>query len=330
MLASALEALLSQDAEGVRHEILVVDNNSTDDTRATIERFIARGNANLRYVFESRLGISYGRNAGIAAARGDIIAFTDDDVVVTKNWLTTIRRAFAENPDIAFVGGKILPQWIEPPPPWLTVHHWWPLALLDQGDDRFYVNASNPLCLPTANAAFRREIFSHVGHYSPQFSGREDHELYLRMWQAGVQGLYEPELVAIASVQPERYLKSYHHRWNYRTGELNALMQLDDMMSSDGGLILERRASGVTLFGVPGFMYRQLATEGFGWLRETLRRDESGKMQHENRLYYLAGYVSQRYKASTDQADYSTRNELASFIKSLFSKVVRRPQHSTD
>src|SRR5688572_314955 len=82
-LAAALNALLSQNAGGVRYEIVVVDNNSTDDTRATVEGLIAKGHTNVRYVFESKQGITHGRNAGIAAARGRIIAFTDDDVVVT-------------------------------------------------------------------------------------------------------------------------------------------------------------------------------------------------------------------------------------------------------
>src|SRR6185503_338373 len=145
MLAKALEALLSQHAGGVRYEVIVVDNNSTDDTRATIEALISKGHTNLRYVFEPQQGISYGRNAGIAAARGNIIAFTDDDVVVTDNWIATIKRAFDENPEVEYIGGKILPDWSEPPPKWLTIDHWWPLALLDRGDKRFYVNASNPL-----------------------------------------------------------------------------------------------------------------------------------------------------------------------------------------
>ncbi len=135
MLAAALESLLGQETGGVSYEVIVVDNNSTDNTRATIESFIARGHDNLRYVFEPKQGIAHGRNAGIAAAQGDIIAFTDDDVVVTDNWIATIKQTFAENPKVDYIGGKILPRWVEPPPQWLTVDHWWPLALLDRGDE---------------------------------------------------------------------------------------------------------------------------------------------------------------------------------------------------
>jgi glycosyltransferase involved in cell wall biosynthesis len=329
MLAAALGALLGQNAGALRYEVVVVDNNSTDDTRAMVEGLIAKGHTNLRYVFEPQQGITYGRNAGIAAARGDIIAFTDDDVVVLDNWLTTIKRALTENPDIAYVGGKILPHWSAPPPPWLTVDHWWPLALLDPGNERFRVNASNPLCLPTANASFRREVFSRVGLFSAQFSGREDHELYLRLWHAGIEGLYEPSLVVMAEVQPERYLKSYHRRWNNKTGKFNSLSRLDEITAPDGGLsVSERRPRGVTLFGVPGAIYREFVSESLRWVRETVRRDESRTLQHENRLYYLAGYVSKRYEVTTAQENYSARADLASFVKGLFAKVVRRPETS--
>jgi glycosyltransferase involved in cell wall biosynthesis len=320
MLARALEALLSQETGGVRYEVVVVDNNSTDDTRATVEGFIAKGHTCLRYVFEPKQGIAHGRNAGIAAARGDIIAFTDDDNVVTPNWIATIKRSFAENPDVDFIGGKILPQWIEPPPKWLTVDHWWPLALLDRGDKRFYVNASNPLCLPTANASFRRELFSRIGLFAPEFSGREDHELFVRLWKEAGQGLYEPDLVVMARVQPERLSKSYHHRWNVMTGKFNSLMRLDEITAPDGSLMRERPRT-VKLFGVPGSMYREFVTESFGWLRQSIFGDDSRKVRHENRLCYLAGYVSKRYEIEVAQEGHSNLGEVASFIKAVVAKV---------
>ena len=322
MLGTALEAVLSQKTGGVRYEVIVVDNNSTDNTRATVERFIARGHTNLRYVFEPRQGIAHGRNAGIAAARAGIIAFTDDDVVVTENWIATINRGLAENTDVDYIGGKILPDWSEPPPQWLTVDHWWPLALLDRGDNHFYVNASNPLCLPTANASFRREIFSRLGLFSPDFSGREDHEFFVRLWQQGGQGLYEPDLVVMAKVQPERLLKSYHHRWNVKTGKFNSLMRLDEMASD--GSVMKQRQYAVRLFGVPGCMYRQFVTQSLGWLRQSISGNASRKMQHENRLFYLMGYVSKSYELAAAQEGHSNLRELASFTKAVFARLVRK------
>src|ERR1044071_7412174 len=100
MLAGAIESVLEQDSEGVRYEVIVVDNNSTDKTREVVEGYIERGQENLRYVFEAKQGVSYARNTGIGEARAEIIAFADDDVRVTKDWVARIKRAFDLHPEI--------------------------------------------------------------------------------------------------------------------------------------------------------------------------------------------------------------------------------------
>src|SRR5262249_38701303 len=105
LLPGALKDVLSQEPSGPRYEVIMVDNNSTYQTRETIQSFIESGNSNLRYVFEARQGISYGRNAGIAHANARIIAFTDDDVRVAPNWVSNIKRAFDEHSEVDFVGG---------------------------------------------------------------------------------------------------------------------------------------------------------------------------------------------------------------------------------
>src|SRR5215471_16449490 len=152
MLNNALDGVLCQNEEGsIPYQVIVVDNNSTDNTRGVVESHIARGHENLQYVFEPRQGVSYARNTGVARAKAPIIAFTDDDVRVARDWIANIKAEFDEHPDIAFLGGKILPHWKTAPPDWLNRDHWWALALLDYGEEPFYVNADNPLCLPTAN-----------------------------------------------------------------------------------------------------------------------------------------------------------------------------------
>jgi len=296
LLAEALKSLLNQEAGGPGYEVITVDNNSTDETRQTIQSFIDRGHSNLRYVFEPRQGISYGRNAGIAQANAPIIAFTDDDVRVAPNWVSNIKRAFDEHAEVDFVGGKILPQWPQEPPSWLTRDHWWPLALLDGGESAFYVNAANPMVLPTANASFRKSVFSRVGVFLPEFSGREDHELILRLWLTGRQGLYQPTIVVTADVQPVRMTKSYHHRWNYLTGKYNSMMRLDDMMGPDGGL-KEKPMTGPTIFGVPAYFYRQLISEGLYWCKAISQ--ESKRLQHENQICYLIGYITKRIEQNS-------------------------------
>jgi len=141
-------------------------------------------------------------------------------------------------------------------------------------------------------------------------------------FESGGQGLYEPDLVVMARVQPERLLKSYHHRWNTTTGKFNSLMRLDEIIAPDGSLIRER-PHGVKLFGVPGSMYREFVTESLGWLKQSINGDDSRKVRHENRLCYLAGYVSKRYETEVAQSGHSNLGEVASFIKAVVAKLVR-------
>jgi GT2 family glycosyltransferase len=319
LLSRALDSVLCQETGPVRFEVIVVDNNSKDDTRRTVESLITSSNVPLKYIFEGRQGISQGRNAGIRNASAPIIAFTDDDVRVGPDWVASIRRAFDEHPEADFIGGKILPRWKVAPPPWLTRNHWWPLALLDYGDRPFYVSADNPICLPTANVSFRREVFDRVGLFSSAFSGREDHELLVRLWRAGRKGLYMPNIVVTAEVQDDRLRKQYHHRWNLTTGKFNSMMRLDDTMGPHGRL-LEERADTVLLFGTPASLYRELLRACLRWVSAAAQLRESLALQHENRIWYLIGYIGERYRDFEARKNRSSLVEITTFVKTLLRK----------
>src|SRR6266850_1508708 len=169
LLAKALQALLCQTVGAIRYEIVVVDNNSSDQTRDLLQTLMAKNPEKLRYIFEPQQGLSYGRNTGIAGARAPIIAFTDDDVCVASDWIAQIKAGFDADPTVDFLGGKVLPQWEADPPAWLTRAHWAPLALVDYGDQPFYVDADRPLSLLSANLAVRRKLFELRGLFKTDF-----------------------------------------------------------------------------------------------------------------------------------------------------------------
>ena len=120
-LAETLDAIGAQQVPpGFRWELIVVDNNSKDDTRGTVERFAAcRPNLAVRYGFEPKQGLSNARNHGIGAATGEFLVFTDDDVLPAADWLATLVQGMREHGCDA-AGGYIEPLWQAPPPPWLT------------------------------------------------------------------------------------------------------------------------------------------------------------------------------------------------------------------
>ena len=293
LLEGALRALLSQTPADVAFEVLVVDNNSTDRTRPLVDALAAQNAEKLKYVFEPKQGLSYGRNTGIAAAKAAIIAFTDDDVRVADDWVWQIKSGFEANPDIDFIGGRVLPQWPGDPPPWLTKANWSPLALLDYGDDPFYVDSGKQLCLIGANFAFRRQAFDKVGLFKTDFQrvkdgigSLEDHEFLLRLWRAGGKGLYLPELVATAQIEPDRMEKQYHRRWHASHGRFYAALHSDEVERSNLG----------KLFGVPAHMYRQAMADLGGSIRARIRRQPAEAFTSELGLRYFGGFVARRWR----------------------------------
>ena len=255
------------------------------------------------YLFEPRQGVSYGRNTGIAAATAPIIGFTDDDVRVSRSWASTILTVLAEHPEAACVGGRVLPHWPGPRPAWLVRENWAPLALVDYGDEPLFVNLKRRLCLITANAAYRREVFDRIGGFAlhVQAIGREvateDHELLLRLWHAGGQGLYWPALTATADVEPERMQRRYHRRWHRRHGHYSAIMHEPEMEQTRRGRLL----------GVPAHRYRETASAFGRWLRQLARLDGTAAFAHELELWSCYGFLTTRWAEYLSGGDKSAK-----------------------
>jgi glycosyltransferase involved in cell wall biosynthesis len=272
--------------------VIVVDNNSTDGTREEVERVKAHAAVPVRYLLEERQGVSHVRNAGIdAAAHAAIVAFVDDDVRVQPNWLETIVEAFEAHPEVDCIGGKVLPDWEETPPAWLTRDHWAPVALLDMGDAIRAIDADQRYCLLTANMACRRAIFDRVGMFRPELQrvkgsigSLEDHEWIVRFWAAGGRALYLPELCAFTEVPRARLTKAYHRQWHTGHGHYFALMREPEFERSTRG----------RLFDVPGHAYRSAIGDALGWAGRLLRLDSAGAFLFETRLRFFASYFRTR------------------------------------
>ena len=298
VLPHALDSLLQQGPPGLRYEIIVVDNNSTDFTRAVLESFIARGCPNVRYLFEPKQGLAYGRNTGILASQAPIIAFTDDDVTVAPDWIATLKRTLDEHPEADCVGGRVLPRWNRTVPAWLTREHWGPLALLDYGDTPFFVTPSKRLCLIGANTAFRSAVFTRIGLLSAHVQSvkrevaTEDHELLLRLWRSGGQGLYVPTLIVTSDIASDRFRKAYHRRWHQRHGRFMAIMHDEGSEQTGVGRV----------FGVPAWLYRQAVEGSVRCIGCLLRGNLDRAFLHETRLRFALGFVGARWREFLSRA----------------------------
>ena len=294
-LAAALDAVLTQ-RDAPPHEVIVVDNNSTDGTRAVVEARLP-ANPHLRYVFEPSQGLPQARNAGIRAARAPILAFTDDDIIVAPDWVASVERAFERYPDADCIGGRVLPRWpASGQPAWFTRTQLAPLALQDKGDAPVFVTRDNAApCLIGANFCFRRSAFEKAGLFSPEYSRTQDREIQLRLWKAGGKGVYVPDVVTYVDVPEDRLTKAYYRLWYQRAGRFHSRMGLLDVLDSEGRMV-DPPASGACLLGVPAYLYRDLLQETGQALGGYLRGDRVASFYHENRVRYLGSYIRERWR----------------------------------
>jgi GT2 family glycosyltransferase len=234
LLRDCLDRLVAQ-AYLPGDEIIVVDNASTDGTPEVIRQAALKSPVPLRYVRETQPGKTPALNAGIAISAGDVLALTDDDIVVADDWVATVRRIFAEDDQVVLVGGRVDPRWERPAPRWLPIPEEQaygrmtsPLALLHYGDRQ-------PLGARTAigaNLAVRRSVLRAVGGFMPSL-GRlrgtllcgEDHDFCQRVSAAGYRCEYRPELRVRHWVPAERLNLRYYARWFYWSGITNARLE---------------------------------------------------------------------------------------------------------
>src|SRR5919106_3151187 len=297
LLDRALDALVRQTLDPQRLEIIVVDNNSSDRTREVVSALAAQ-HPHIRYVFESRQGLPIARNSGVLAARASLIAFTDDDVEVQADWAAALLDAFHGYPDVGYIGGKVFPAWDRAArPAWLRTGHYGPLALQDRGDRPFRVGSQDARpCLIGANFAVRRSVFERVGLFPPAFPWGEDREFQLRAWEAGVRGIYLPEVVAVCRVPPERVTKRYQRQWFSKAGRVHARMQLMERTDGQGRLVAP--VPGRRVLRVPGYLLRQLGREVGRWTRAFVCLRGQEAFRAENRIRYLASYLAEHRRPS--------------------------------
>jgi glycosyltransferase involved in cell wall biosynthesis len=291
LLAGAIHNLLAQNATSVTYEVIVVNNNSSDGTKELVDKIVAQSNVPIRYLFEPRQGLSYGLNTGIQNARGRIVALTDDDIRVERNYVVKIHEAFRDHPEVAFLGGRVLPHWPSKPPAWLTQKHWAPLALQDYGDMPFYTSVQNPV--PLVNKAFRNHVFTDLGLFRPELGKVKDalgdvadHDLMVRIWHAGGRGIYMPTVVVYAEVQEERLSKGYHRTWHSNHGKFSAIMAIENLHSE----LFKRRIA-----GAPISPYRRLLHAIRAYPSAVIKRDEAEAFYYETRMRYAVNYLRMYY-----------------------------------
>jgi len=229
-LNDCLQALTRQCLETHKFEVIIVDNGSVDDTRAVAEHYCSQ-QPNFRYVYEDRKGLAVARNAGVAASRAEIVAFTDDDAQPEPSWAERICNRFATlSPEVAVLGGEVVPIWEEPRPLWLTDALLRPLSAgLMWGPIARFLRPGE--WLVEVNTAYRKMLLTQYGGF-PESLGRIGESLLsgegcinLVLERAGYGAFYDPEILVGHSIPASRLKRSWFRRRAFWQGASLAIVK---------------------------------------------------------------------------------------------------------
>jgi glycosyltransferase involved in cell wall biosynthesis len=224
---NVLKSLALGTLEHSAYEIILVDNNCTDNTRSEVDHFCnVFPQVTLRYFVETNQGLSHARNRGIRESKGDILVYVDDDATVNPDYLKTYADWFASHPETDAAGGPIIPHYeTGSEPKWMTYFIKRLLTgYLYFGDKaRPFPGDNYP---GGGNAAYRASVFEKVGLYNVQLgrngdslTGGEEKDIFDKMKREGMQFVYLPNAILYHSIPGYKLEADYFNRLTTGIGQ---------------------------------------------------------------------------------------------------------------
>jgi glycosyltransferase involved in cell wall biosynthesis len=256
-LRETLAGMVRQNYPADGWELIVVDNNSTDDTGDAVSSFASAVPAPRRVV-EPRQGLDHGRNRAIDEARGDVIVLADDDILVGPDWLAQMVAPFQSDSAhrIGVVGGEVVPVFPDGVPAWLEGAHR-PLGF------RREPGPLPPGQAPMgANFAFPRWVFERLGKFDTDLDrqgarlfGGGDSEMIRRIRAAGLEAWFVPGARALHQMSADRLTLGYEMRHGFDSARSRVVDRVRSLRAdgrSPAGFMASRAASSVVK--VPAFL----------------------------------------------------------------------------
>lgn len=239
-----LLSLRNQKFNPEKYEIILVNNNSTDNTSEVVKNFNKKKGKKAIYIKETSIGLHNARHAGAKTAKGEIVAYVDDDVICDENWLSNIIKSY-ENPDVGCVGGKILPRWEAPPPLWVSKIPSWCFSLMDYGEEFKEVK-----CLYGCNLSIRKDLLFKHGGFTPDSLGDKKLKWYRgdgeyapqkKISMSGKKILYNPNAIVWHIIPKERITIDYVKKRYFNEGITSSFIYY--------------RGNGVNLFSISKMLF---------------------------------------------------------------------------
>lgn len=236
ILPKCLESLADQTADSELFEVLIIDNNSTDDTKKIALDFCEKHN-NFKYIFEKKQGLSQARNRAIEEAQGGYLAYIDDDAIADKEWLKKIVSVIHNNKDIAAFGGPIYPWYNKEKPKWFKDE----FATLSYGEQHFQLTEQScPFGLNGSNMIFKKEILNKYNGFSAEYGMNgdktafgEESFLFNKMLKNKENIQYFPEIFVHHLVSEKSYSLKDAFKRSIQNGKAIAQIRGSKLLSID-------------------------------------------------------------------------------------------------
>ena len=230
---NVLKSIAENDFPASEYEIVLINNNSTDNTEQECFRFQNDfPECEFRYFLEKNQGLSYARNRGITESQGDIFIYVDDDAVVNKEYLSSYSDFFEKNSEAMAAGGAIIPIYETEEPRWISYYTKQLLtAYLYYGNHIKEFKAGK---FPGGgNAAYRKEVFDQIGVFNPELGrkgdsliGAEEKDIFDKMRNKNMKFYYLPNSILYHIISPQKLSKDYFNRLTYSIGKSERMRTL--------------------------------------------------------------------------------------------------------
>jgi glucosyl-dolichyl phosphate glucuronosyltransferase len=205
-LANCLQELSAQSRAFKDVEIIVVDNGSSDNTRQIVERFMLSSLPPINYTVEAKEGLCAARNRGRGVARGEVLAYVDDDAVPHAGWVAAIREHFANRLSDC-IAGRVEVRAQGNLPEWFTPNLLHILGKTDFGENMRRLNF--PECPTGCNFALRADVFDRLGGFDERLKYYHDEaEFFARASAIGLLTMYRSDVAIDHCISPARLSKS--------------------------------------------------------------------------------------------------------------------------
>lgn len=305
LLEKALESIRLQSFPSDQFEVLVVDNGSRDNTAEVCQSFQGKLEK-IRYFYEDTPGLHVGRHKGYEEACGDILVYIDDDIEALPGWLEAIQDCFS-NPDVALVGGNILPSYLETPPEWLSTL--WKksrifngngisaLSIIQLSEGQYEIS---PLYVWGCNFSVRKDIVEKAGGFHPDGMPQElirfrgDGETHISQFirDNNYRCLFDSRASVYHAVTPERMTMAYFEKRAFNQGISNSYAQLRVHGSSNYA----------TKSPVKTFASRMI---------HSLKNRVTNLLSYDSRLIQLERFIRKGYKEGYSYHQHAYRSDPA-------------------